>query len=93
MNTEESPEEKLIKLIELNTAEYKKALAENKALSTKNKALKSILEIAMEDLSDSRNCGTCLYLNDMSTLCNQCMGGSNYKWRGHDRAEKLCEDE
>lgn len=90
---EETPEEKLRKLVELNTAEYKKALAQNKALSNNNKALKSMLKMAMEDLADSRNCGTCLYFDDMSTLCSECMGGSNYKWRRQDRAQTLCDDD
>lgn len=86
-------EEKLRKLVELNTSEYRKALVENKTLIDKNKALEAVLRMATEDLADSRNCGTCLYFDDMSTLCSECMGGSNYKWRGQDRAQKLCEDE
>ena len=91
MNIEETLEEKLEKLVEINTAEYKKTLAQNKALNTRNKALKKVLIAAMEDLSDSRNCGTCLYFSDMNTICSECMNGSHYKWRELETAKKLCE--
>lgn len=86
-------EEKLRKLVELNTSEYRKALVENKTLIDKNKALEAVLRMATEDLADSRNCGTCLYFNDMNALCGECMNGSNYKWRELDRAQKLLEDD